>query len=294
MPLFSERHNIKEKKAIQTNDLDQDSRTSIWNVFYNNYRIQWGEDIDFFADGEERDKHWELFCKIWCDFLKRSVDKQPDTIEGILTALSDLKDRYVGSIEFIWEWWEVYDFLEFLSENDENISRIKKFQKDCNKIMERECLGYRFINNVITPITSKEQIAEIDNAISHSAKEVQIHLEQSLALLSNRENPDFRNSIKESILAVEAHCKIICKEQTPTLTKSLEIIQRQGRVKVHPYLNEAFQKIYSWTNDDEGIRHSLKDQPTVDREDAQFMIITCSAFINYLQVKKMKSESEKP
>jgi hypothetical protein len=112
-----------------------------------------------------------------------------------------------------------------------------------------------------------------------------------LKLLSNRQSPDFRNSIKESISAVEAQCKIICEEPTSTLTKSLEIIQRRDRVKIHPRLNEAFQKIYSWTNDDGGIRHALSDEQNIDREDAQFMLIVCSAFINYLLVKKLKSHS---
>jgi hypothetical protein len=291
MALFSERHNIVPKKAIQINDLDQDSRISLWNVLYENYRYPLETDIEIISRDIEIDWHMELFYKIWRDFFKRPVDIQPTTVEGFFKFFSEIKDFDFHNNRFFWDWWKVFDFLEFISENDKNFERNKKFKVDCNKIMERECLGYRFIDNLITPITSKEQIVEIENAILHSTNEVQIHLEQSLKLLSKREDPDFRNSIKEAISAVEAQCKIICEEPTPTLTKSLEIIQRRDRVKIHPNLNEAFQRIYSWTNDDEGIRHALKDEPTVDREDAQFMLIACSAFINYLQVKKMKSDS---
>jgi DNA-binding HxlR family transcriptional regulator len=182
----------------------------------------------------------------------------------------------------------VYDFLEFLVENTKDN---QKFQDDCNKVFEKECSGYRFLNGLITPITSEDELDEIERAIQLSSDTVKTHLTQALTLLSNRQSPDFRNSIKESISAVEAQCKIICNEQTSTLTRSLEIIQRSGRVKVHPYLNEAFQKMYSWTNDDGGIRHALNNEQNIDREDAQFMLITCSAFINYLTAKKLKSSS---
>ena len=132
---------------------------------------------------------------------------------------------------------------------------------------------------------------KLNELIQSSPDTVKNHLTQALILLSDRTSPDFRNSIKESISAVDAQCKIICEEPTTTLTKSLEIIQRRGKVKVHRHLNEAFQKIYSWTNDDGGIRHPLTDEPNIDREDAQFMLIACSAFINYLIVKNQKNDS---
>jgi hypothetical protein len=111
-------------------------------------------------------------------------------------------------------------------------------------------------------------------------------------LLSDREKPDFRNSIKGAISAVEGQCKVIAGENSITLTTVLDKIEKDKRVSNHPHLKEAFKKIYSWANDCEGIRHSLKEEPTVNKEDVQFMLIACSAFINYLQVKKMKSESK--
>ena len=105
-------------------------------------------------------------------------------------------------------------------------------------------------------------------------------------MLSRKEDPDFRNSVKESISALNAQCQLIIKDPSATLTKALEKIEKEKKVHIHKHLKDAFQKIYSWTNDDGGIRHPLKDDPNVDREDAQFMLIACSAFINYLHVKK--------
>ena len=279
MPSFSDRNNSKPKKEIQINSVDTDLSISIWNTFYATYSYNRStdRDIGFFLP--------DLYKKIWADFLKVTVDGFSYDKD---VFFSELKSHYFNSD---WEWWKIYDFLEFVIENDKNSSRNKEFQNSCNSILERECSGYRFINDLIAPITSTEELEEIKNAIQYSSNEVKIHIQQALISLSNRDSPDYRNSIKESISAVEAQCRLIADDNTATLTKALDKIERGKQIKIHRHLKEAFQKIYSWTNDDEGIRHALKDEPTIDKEDAQFMLIACSAFINYLKIKKMKTES---
>jgi hypothetical protein len=44
-------------------------------------------------------------------------------------------------------------------------------------------------------------------------------------------------------------------------------------------------KLYGYTSDDSGIRHAILDQPTVGFDEAKFMIVSCSAFVNYLIAK---------
>lgn len=291
MPSFSERNNLKPKKLAQIHDIDKESRVLIWNAFFQNYRSNLSSDEEY--------GFWlgDLFNEIWCDFLKNTIDNCPSDYHEFLMAFKlDFFKRNIplsGSDFYSWEWWKVYDFLEFVSDHDGNFKRRKEFQDSCNKIMERENLGYRFIDNLVVSITSKEEITEIENAEINSTIEVRTHLEKSLKLLSDRVNPDFSNSIKESISAVEAQCKIIAQDSTTTLGKALDKIERGKQTSIHPRLKEAFQKMYSWTNEDGGIRHALMNESNIDREDAQFMLIACSAFINYLHVKKLKSESEK-
>lgn len=40
--------------------------------------------------------------------------------------------------------------------------------------------------------------------------------------------------------------------------------------------------LYGWRSDSAGIRNAIKDQSIVESADAQFMLVTCSAFVNYL------------
>lgn len=110
-----------------------------------------------------------------------------------------------------------------------------------------------------------------------------------MKFLSDRDNPNYRNSIKESISAVEAICKIIAKDSKATLGKALDIIEKSLKVSMHPALKVAFDKLYGYTSTTEGIRHALMDLPKLDFEDAKFMLVACSAFINYLIVKADKA-----
>ncbi len=166
----------------------------------------------------------------------------------------------------------------------------------CSSMLERELSGYRFIAGKIAPITSEQEISEVSEieealASKDSLQPVAIHLQTALDLLSDRESPDYRNSIKESTSAVEAMCRLIAGSGA-TLGKALGEIRRQGKVDLHGALEDAFDKLYGYTSDEGGIRHSLLEEPDSDFEDAKFMLVACSAFINYLKVKASKAGIE--
>jgi hypothetical protein len=47
-------------------------------------------------------------------------------------------------------------------------------------------------------------------------------------------------------------------------------------------LKSAFLSLYGYTSDANGIRHALLEEAQLTFEDAQFMLVACSAFVNYL------------
>ena len=147
--------------------------------------------------------------------------------------------------------------------------------------MEKENSGYRFVDGKIIEISSSEEISEIETAIKstpyHGVKQ---HLKTAITLLSNKQNPDYRNSIKESISAVEALCKKVTGDEKATLSKAINILKK--KVSIHPDLKAAFFSLYKYTSDDNGIRHALMEESSLTGADARFMLISCSAFINYV------------
>ena len=104
---------------------------------------------------------------------------------------------------------------------------------------------------------------------------------KALSLISDRDHPDYSNSIKESITAVEVVCEIIIDKQA-TLGDALTELEKQG-VVIHPALKSAFSKLYGYTSDAAGIRHAGQlDGKDATFDEAKYMLISCSAFVNYL------------
>lgn len=277
MKLFSQRKGIKPVKDImQVDDMDMDLRIGLWNALTTCY---WEEvSGDYFTS----DMH-TLFKELWHSYFKRPIDTLP---QHFRRALNEIREYF-----FICKWYEVYDFIEFIANNfpDEDTLVNPEFMKICNSVLEREISAYRFVGGKITQITSEEEIGEIEEALEagKSLKSVRTHLKTALDLLANRKSPDYRNSIKESISAVEAICRLISGKDKAKLGEALKEIEKA--VEIHPALKVAFSKLYGYSSDAEGIRHALSEESNLDFEDAKFMLVSCSAFINYLVSKSSKA-----
>lgn len=147
-----------------------------------------------------------------------------------------------------------------------------------NFALVKHVSAYRLLDGVVTPITSDEEIDAVEHAVSQGgifAPAAQ-HLKTALARFSDRSSPDYRNSVKESISAVESVCQVITGDSKATLGKALK------RLNVHKALERGFTAIYGYTSDAEGIRHALSEESSIDGDDARFFLVFCSAFVNYL------------
>lgn len=276
--LFSQRKGFKPVKTVlQVDSMDKDLRNSLWNALTIMY---WNQMVG----KSYRSEHYimnQFATILWKDYFKLTLDT--------LDAYWHKVHAYMRDYFFTCDWYEVYDFIEFVANYYPYPSLNSQFIPVCNAYMERELSGYRFVSGKITEITSEEEIAEIEEAlqIHHSLQPVSAHLKRALDLLSDRKSPDYRNSIKESISAVEAICKLLTKNPKAVLSQALKEIET--KVSVHPALKKAFDNLYGYTSDAEGIRHALLDESTLNFEDAKFMLVSCSAFINYLKQKASKA-----
>jgi len=217
MKLFSQRKGIKPvKSVIQVNFMDDDLRNDLWNALtasywdnINKYWIYNSPDMEI------------LIKKIWVDHFKQPLD----TLENAWSKTY----KKIRKIFYNYEWYEVYDFIEFIVYSYPYKDDNQDFMDLCNSFLERELSAYRFIGGKITQITSEEEISEIEEAleISKPLKAVNTHLKTALDLLADRKSPNYRNSIKESISAVEAICNLITKEKNTTLGQALKKIENK-------------------------------------------------------------------
>jgi hypothetical protein len=132
------------------------------------------------------------------------------------------------------------------------------------------------------PITDKYELEEVENALNSDERYTN-HSSKAAEYLRcrNEKKSDYRNSIKESISAVEA---VVRKEtDESTLGKGIERLENKG-IKINKCLKEAFLKLYAYTNSEDGIRHAMMSDNDVSLAEAKFMLVACSAFINYLKL----------
>lgn len=206
-------------------------------------------------------------------------------------------DPYMQDGRFLW--YQKLDILEYVVrwakgmskvQNDKNVEAIcDQFIHMLNNEFERLDYGYRIVNDRITDITSEEEKSSIEKAVNDSKVNVREHLNKAIEHYSAKPTPDIRNSIKESITAVEAVCRELTGEDT--LGKALKKLEDNGIV-IQSQLKSGLEKLYVYTNQpDTGIRHALMDTdgkyvPTKD--EAYFMLVSCSVFINYLRMKVAK------
>jgi hypothetical protein len=274
---FSQRIGKKPvRETLQVDSIDQSLYNRLWNLVLNTV-------FDKLKSQPSRGP--QTVCDhIWTEFFGERVDETPPYYSKYKRDFeSYFKEKFFDQLQ----WYEIYDLLEFLSDLD---SRALKtgFMDKCNSVLKRELSAYRLIDNNVVKTTSEEEISAIETAINDSSRfsSVNTHLRTALEHLSNRENPDYRNSIKESISAVEAICAIIVKDDSVTLGAAIKVIEKN--FKLHKALKSAFSSLYGYTSDSSGIRHALlEDDVEVTFEDAKFMLVSCSAFINYL-IEKIK------
>ena len=186
------------------------------------------------------------------------------------------------------DWYTIFDFIERYLETC-NDNKVLRMQTEFNRILESEVSAYRIIDKKVIPITNKSEISTVEEAMNAGFDSVRIHLEKALGLFADRRNPDYENSIKESISAVESMCCIITGTtgKNATLGNTLKKLKEKG-VHIHQAMGKAFLSLYGYTSDEDGIRHGGIDFANAPSEDAKYMLVSCSAFINYLIEKWSK------
>lgn len=277
MPRFSDRIGVtSEPQSIQVDEMSEELRNSLWNLLAELY------------DGTGY--HWRRVAPHVANYFRKvPVDE---------ISYSHQRDWFKKYF-FDLSWYEVYNLLEFLVDNHTYMTTTKGidgrhsfphhvgkggFIDNINYLLERESSGYRFVQGVLTPISCREEVDAIDEAVENSNR-VRLHgaaqhIQTAIGLLGKRPEPDYRNAVKEAISAVESVAKLIARDDSSSLDGPMRVLSEKA--KLHGALKAGFLKLYGYTSDDSGIRHAILDEPKVGFAEAKYMVVSCSAFVNYL------------
>ncbi|HEY5492525.1 MAG TPA: hypothetical protein VIK25_15140 [Gemmatimonadaceae bacterium] len=272
---FSQRYGLATNRAVQLASMDDELRNGLWNAIHFTFFVPHLHLVRvgaFVADATLQ----RFILLLAADVVKIRVDALSPFWSGQLEPVRQHFDTV--------PWHRVYDFVEFVAQHadKDDAARVPAFLKECNRVLERELAGYRFVGKQLVRITDSSELQQIEMARNQpgTLATVQVNLDTALRHLSNREKPDFRNSIKESISAVEGYCSLLAGQEQADLDAALRTLEVQ--IALHPALKKAFRQLYGYSSDASGIRHALLDEETLNFEDAQFMLVACAAFINYM------------
>lgn len=97
----------------------------------------------------------------------------------------------------------------------------------------------------IIEVTSEVEIDSINEALRNPVDSVRTHIATAIKLLAaSQEAPVYRNSVKESISAVEACCRNITGETT--LDKAIAKLEGKG-VVINSEMKKGFSRLYYYT-----------------------------------------------
>lgn len=274
---FSERMGFVPERKIQVESMDDRLRNRLFNYF-----------------------------KTICDYnmgIKHSMIRYTlDKMGGMVSDDASSNEKMIISI-FIKtkEWYIPYDITEYILEyysssitpfDYESKKTYALLVKELNSILVEEKSGYRMADGKFVPITDENELKEIQDAMHSEFDSVDQHIKKALTLYSDRDKPDYENSIKESISAVEAMCCIITgmKGKNATLGEALKKLEENG-VHIHGAMKSGFSSLYGYASDEDGIRHGGIDFVNAPEEDARYMLVSCSAFVNYLKDKYSKTQN---
>lgn len=280
---FSDRKGISSINTdIQVHSFDQRTRIQLLNLVSNLYKEIYGDQRYWYDDVQDFLVY--VYQEIFCQIVNRRESISDETFfRDIKEVFQNASyDDILTFLEAISDYWK-----EELINLDKHSSPYERqtVSEVFNDFFKREYVGYRFINGVISPISDEMEVETINSILKDSYGTVSEHISKANALLADRDQPDYENSIKESISAVEAMCKIITESSgvDATLGAMLKKLESSG-VTIHPALKSAFSTLYGYTSDANGIRHAKNiggEASTFD--EAKFMLVSCCAFINYLK-----------
>lgn len=265
---FSERKGIKHfDELVQINSLSTRSRNLIYTCI-----------SEYIERLDENAKSNDFVEYIFVQLLSLTKDDIP--------TVTFYDDYYIGEVNEIIkkvilkaEYSEVYDFIEGIIKyfQQELPALTEYFERDINKIFGDENINYKIVNHIITDLVDEEEMNSVEETLNNPYDTVNKHYAKAVEKLYK--DKDYANSIKESISAVEAMCQIINggKEELNKALKNL-------KVEIHPALEQAYLKLYAYACDENGIRHANgAGEKDATLAEARYMLVSCSAFINYLK-----------
>jgi hypothetical protein len=263
---FSQRIGARRPPRSGLEEASPELRTALWNALHKSA---------FPEEAEHRERALAHARAMW-NHLGWRTDQVP--------LLPHQMRESLATEWFSCKWPEFFDLIEFSARTlATSVSSVRQqWFEMLNRILESKGCAYRFIAEHIVPLTNTTEATEVVRGAESAIPVVGAHIREAAKLLPPNAGANPRDSIRESIAAVEAALRHLNGTPSTTLTEGLAAFEaRHG--PLHPSLRQGLAMLYAYTSDESGVQHALIEETAgVSGDDARFMLVTCSAFTNYL------------
>ena len=274
---FSQAHGYEAlPQQLRLEELSEKARVRFWNVLFSAS----GGRVGVGYPGAWQ----EIFMSIYTDFLNKPLDRKISE----RVALSRPFDEFLKSTILNLSFNAVFDLLLAVMRHKRcpttTISQVAEVFQNFQLAYVLDVGPPPTIYPATTPEEGSAVVEALDQLRSAGLAAPREHLQTAAANINKQ---DWAGSVRESIHAVESVARQIA-QQAKTLSEALKVLSEK-RLLEHPALRDGFNKIYGYTNDEQGIRHALldDDKSNVGREEAVFMLGACASFASYLCRKRL-------
>lgn len=229
----------------------------------------------------DREKTYKcrLLRELWTEAHEQSILSFPSD-SAYVASVRKLLDRN-GPIGFYdWIGHVHYTLQRHLlgAEWDEQEVDPGTWKDLCNERFEKHKAAWRFVGDELCPVSSPEEVQSLELALlrtssSARADMARLHLERAMRCFSGG---DYPNTGKEAISALEALARTVT-ERSDTLGQLAGNLTKAAGL--HPAHGKAISNLYGTTSDG-GYRHALEEGKEPTEEEARFILITVSAYLN--------------
>jgi hypothetical protein len=267
---------------LAAREISPQLRALLWNVLHDSLKQDETYDPTGYSGASHIEDNWERVLKDW--HVQR-LHQMVDEFDHKFASQEAKVKRIIQKGNYL----EIFGLLEFVIRHGSCPYRLAG---GIEWALRKSRAAYTVTDRgkTIAPLSNEGEARIVQKTfadLSHSEFGGALsHLREAARLLNEGSDAE---SIRESIHAVVSVARLLDPDASTMLSPALKRLEKEG--VVHPVIRQGFEKIYGYTNAEQGIRHEILDKPgDVDSTDAQFMFGACSAFVSYLIGKARKAK----
>ena len=210
------------------------------------------------------------------------------------------------------DWEKAYDFCERIYSHltqdvqhymlDERTITTKAqaqafFAEELQRLFEEESLGYEFRDGLVQkrgkPHTTDQVHKAERTLVDQRLDAARMHFSKALGYFRDRKKPDYANTVKEAVCAVEAAAKeLFAQSNAKTLGEFINWAVSEKQNLVPKMIGQTFIGLYGFRGSGEGVTHGATSGGAVTAELSEYVLGVAASQI--LLLAELARNNEEP